>query len=82
MAFFKKSKHRKIVPNQTFLDGTNRYEKGKVYRVEMGLARYFDRNGWLEDSETERPSDEPSGSPFAPNLVIEDVHVNMKNEVT
>ena len=51
MSLFKRgSKQAKIVPNQTFLDGANRYEKGKTYTVELGLARYFQRNGWVEGS--------------------------------
>lgn len=52
MSIFKKSKpgHVKIVPKQDILDGTARFEKGKVYRVETALARYFERNGWIEGS--------------------------------
>lgn len=53
MRLFKKnqSKTIRIVPNQDFLDGAVRYEKGQVYEVELGLARYFERNGWLEGTD-------------------------------
>lgn len=51
MRLFKKSKMVRIVPNQVFLDGGQRFEKGQVYKVEVGLARYFERNGWLEGSD-------------------------------
>jgi len=59
MGLFKrtnKSKTVRIVPNQLFLDGRDRYEKGQVYEVEIGNARYFERNGWLEGTDL-RPSD-------------------------
>lgn len=39
----------KIVPNQTFLDGKNRYEEDEEYMVDETLAFYFGRNGWLKD---------------------------------
>lgn len=52
MSLFKRgSKQRKIVPRADFLDGTIRYKKGQVYEVEIGIARYFERNGWLEGSD-------------------------------
>lgn len=46
----------KIVPNQDFLDGPIRFEKGKVYKVDLGHARYFERNGWLEGSVANPPA--------------------------
>lgn len=56
MRMFKKSsKSVRIKPNQVFLHGGKRFEKGQVYRVEIGLARYFDRNGWLEGSDIRPP---------------------------
>lgn len=57
MSLFKKNKSKnvRIVPNQDFLDGGFRFKKGEVYKVEIGLARYFERNGWLEGTDLSRP---------------------------
>lgn len=44
-----------IVPNQVFLHGPDRFEKGKAYKVGVGLARYFERNGWIEGSDPVPP---------------------------
>lgn len=56
MSFFKrKQKHVRVVPNQDFLHGPTRFEKGKEYRVDISLARYFERNGWLEGSDLRPP---------------------------
>jgi hypothetical protein len=41
----------KIVPNALTLHEGQRYEKGKEYDVDEGLAMYFRNNGWLTDSE-------------------------------
>jgi hypothetical protein len=50
-----------IIPNQTFLDGRNRYEEGKVYDVADGLAVYFSRMGWASapDLDGVEPDDQP-----------------------
>ena len=40
----------KIVPNQTFLDGTDRFEPDQEYEVEDARAYYFAKNGWLAGS--------------------------------
>lgn len=45
----------KIVPKEDFLEGRVRYEKGKTYMVDAPLARYFDRNGWIEGSDAAIP---------------------------
>ena len=55
MKLFGKGKTRKIVPNQDFLIGTMRYEKGKTYKVELNEARRYARNGWLEGSTADEP---------------------------
>lgn len=54
--FRKTAKQVKIVPNQDFLEGRDRYEKGEVYLVDQALARYFERNGWIEGSLASPPS--------------------------
>lgn len=46
-------KRVKIVPNQDILEGTERLLKGKTYRVDVNVARYFERNGWIEGSVAE-----------------------------
>ena len=49
MSFFKKKNQtERIVPNQDFLHGQERFLKGKAYTVDKNLARYFGNNGWLE----------------------------------
>ena len=37
---------RRITALVTFLDGYDRYEKGKTYKVKRDKAVYFIRNGW------------------------------------
>ena len=49
-AFLNRKKHVRIVPKSDILHERDRYEKGKVYRVDIALARYFERNGWIEGS--------------------------------
>ena len=49
----------KIMPNQVFLHGDKRYERGTEYEVEDGLAMYFTLNGWTTDS----GNDETPGVP-------------------
>lgn len=57
MSLFKKTqKHARIKPNQTFLHERDRFEQGQVYRVDINLARYFARNGWLEGSDPVLPT--------------------------
>lgn len=48
--FSRGEKQVKIVPNQDFLQERDRFVKGQVYRVPISLARYFERNGWIEGS--------------------------------
>lgn len=48
--FSKKQKHVKFVPKEDFLDGSDRFLKGKVYKAPINKVRYFERNGWLEGS--------------------------------
>jgi hypothetical protein len=43
----------KIVPNQDFLHGKDRFKKGKEYSVNEGEAYYFAMNGWLEGTDVE-----------------------------
>jgi len=50
MELFKRKKRVKIVPKADILHERDRYEGGKVYRVDQALARYFERNGWLKGS--------------------------------
>jgi hypothetical protein len=69
MKLFSK-KNVKIKPNQTFLHEKDRYEKGVVYKVPINLARYFDRNGWLEGGVQVNP-------PEVTDLDIQDVHVRV-----
>jgi hypothetical protein len=40
----------KIVPNQVFLDGRDRFEPGQEYEVDDVKAYYFGANGWLVDT--------------------------------
>lgn len=56
MSLFKRKhgKTRVVVPNQVFLHGSDRFEPGERYTVDINLARYFERNGWVEGS-TEIP---------------------------
>ena len=57
MSLFKKTqKHARIKPNQVFLNGRDRFEPGQVYRVDINLARYFARKGWLEGSDPVLPT--------------------------
>lgn len=49
MSFFKKKNStERVVPNQDFLHGRDRFLKGKAYTINKDLARYFSNNGWLE----------------------------------
>jgi hypothetical protein len=43
----------KITPNQDFLHGKIRFEKGKEATVTDSEARYFAMNGWLEGTDVE-----------------------------
>lgn len=54
--FKRKQKNVRIKPNQVFLHETDRFEPGQVYRVNIALARYFERNGWLEGSDLRPPA--------------------------
>jgi hypothetical protein len=40
-----------VTPSGDILHDGKRYEKGKEYKVDEGLAMYFRNNGWLIDSE-------------------------------
>lgn len=42
---------RKVIANQSFLDGTERFEAGGTYRVDKARAAYFARNGWIVGGE-------------------------------
>ena len=54
---FRRNKgHARIKPNQRFLHEQDVYEPGKVYSVDLNLARYFARNGWLEGSDPVLPT--------------------------
>lgn len=57
MSFFrKKNTTERIIPNQDFLHGRDRFLKGKAYTVNKDLARYFGNNGWLEGATIAPPA--------------------------
>lgn len=55
---FKRSGQKtvKIVPNQKFRDGGDTFSPGQVYRIDIGRAYYFERQGWLEGSVASPPT--------------------------
>ena len=72
--FGRQKKYARIRPNQLFLHGTERYEKGQVYRVPIADARYFERAGWLESSSVHTQHD-------VTDLEIDDVRVELRTEI-
>jgi hypothetical protein len=41
-----------VTPSGDILHDGKRFEKGKEYKVDDGLAMYFRNNGWLTDFES------------------------------
>lgn len=70
----------KIVTNQVFLDGYDRFEADTEYDVDPGRGEYFCRNGWASSGEFTPTSID---APKETEEVALEVHdVNQGTEVT
>ncbi len=69
---------KRIVPNQPFLDGTDRYEKDETYSVEDAKAFYFCQVGWADYADEETPVAVEPQNPEV-DLEIQNASLNMKD---